>query len=478
MSDRYVIGPGCDRPWGGLECSGVRQGGVCVCGSATGSEHCLRPWVMSPPVRLPVFPHCGRIRIPGLATLPPGLRRLPRYQVTSARCRSASSVCFWEKGFSGSKTHNACWKPSVRSGAVCSAAGTLPSWPGSLNSVLNPVFRRFCRRCKKTVGWIRSARDAVGGNPVLHGVEAGWGECDHGFAWTGWSYAGTAGTTVSAKPVWRKCWSLQDIRPGNITIVLIRKGCGFIAPDVGGSASGGTQWGVLCFHLAGRISRGARYSAIGRFGRVSEVAGTGCRPVIREGNSAAFREFAWRFVNITLRALVALGSVRIMPKFYVMSPISGNSIRHIRCRWLKDNYLICLPKSRMRRTRWRSRMCPVICKVIRKLWLSGQQELALSSEKGKKIYDPILDGLRSAIRYDRTYFDKIVASAAVTGKTDYRKTAALLSPDYTNMQDPRPIFDWQQVIRKKRDCICRAGCVIGCGSGGSGGNSMFAIWSR
>lgn len=49
----------------------------------------------------------------------------------------------------------------------------------------------------------------------------------------------------------------------------------------------------------------------------------GCRPVIGEGNSAAFREFAWRFVNIIARALVALGSVRIMPKFYVMSPISG-----------------------------------------------------------------------------------------------------------------------------------------------------------
>src|SRR5699024_10971749 len=77
-------------------------------------------------------------------------------------------------------------------------------------------------------------------------------------------------------------------------------------------------------------------------------------------------------------------------------------------------------------------------------------ELALSSEKGKKIYDPILDGLRSAIRYDRTYFDKIVASLLpLLEKLTTGKTAALLSPDYTNMQDPRPIFDWQQVIRKK-----------------------------
>jgi hypothetical protein len=29
------------------------------------------------------------------------------------------------------------------------------------------------------------------------------------------------------------------------------------------------------------------------------------------------------------------------------------------------------------------------------------------------------------------------------------KTAQLISPNYTDMSDPRPIFDWQQVIRKK-----------------------------
>ncbi len=52
-----------------------------------------------------------------------------------------------------------------------------------------------------------------------------------------------------------------------------------------------------------------------------------------------------------------------------------------------------------------------------------------------------LDGLRSAIRYDRTYFDKIVASLLpLLEKLTTGKTAALLSPDYTNMQDPRPIF--------------------------------------
>lgn len=62
----------------------------------------------------------------------------------------------------------------------------------------------------------------------------------------------------------------------------------------------------ILFHLAyPEIS--ARYNAIGRFGRISEVASRLTGQLSGEGNSAAFREFAWRFVNIIARALVALG---------------------------------------------------------------------------------------------------------------------------------------------------------------------------
>lgn len=81
-------------------------------------------------------------------------------------------------------------------------------------------------------------------------------------------------------------------------------------------------------------------------------------------------------------------------------------------------------------------------------------EVALSSEEGKQLYDPILDGLRSAVRYDRTYFDKIVASLLpLLEKLTTGKTAELLAPDYLDMNDSRPIFDWEQIIRKRPWCI-------------------------
>ncbi|MFX7874632.1 conjugative coupling factor TraD, PFGI-1 class, partial [Acinetobacter baumannii] len=47
------------------------------------------------------------------------------------------------------------------------------------------------------------------------------------------------------------------------------------------------------FHL-GWPDLSARYNAVGRFGRISEVATRVAGQLSGEGNSAAFREFAWR----------------------------------------------------------------------------------------------------------------------------------------------------------------------------------------
>ncbi len=87
----------------------------------------------------------------------------------------------------------------------------------------------------------------------------------------------------------------------------------------------------------------------------------------------------------------------------------------------------------------------------------------------------ILDGLRSAVRYDRTYFDKIVASLLpLLEKLTTGKIAALLAPDYTDMNDPRPIFDWQQVIRKKGIVYVGLDALSDAEVASAVGNSMFA----
>lgn len=62
----------------------------------------------------------------------------------------------------------------------------------------------------------------------------------------------------------------------------------------------------------------------------------------------------------------------------------------------------------------------------------------------------MLDGLRSPVPYDLTYFDKIVVSLLPPlEQLPTGKIAQLLAPNYSDLSGPRPISDWMQVIRKR-----------------------------
>lgn len=93
----------------------------------------------------------------------------------------------------------------------------------------------------------------------------------------------------------------------------------------------------------------------------------------------------------------------------------------------------------------------------------------------EKFYDPILDGLLSAVRYDKTYFDKIVASLLpLLEKLTTGTLAALLAPDYHDLDDTRPILDWQQAIRQKAVVYVGLDALSDAVVAAAVGNSMFA----
>jgi len=86
-------------------------------------------------------------------------------------------------------------------------------------------------------------------------------------------------------------------------------------------------------------------------------------------------------------------------------------------------------------------------------------------------YDPILDGLRSAVRYD----NKIVASLLpLLEKLTSGKIAQLLAPNYSDLNDPRPIFDWMQIIRKRAVVYVGLDALSDAEVAAAVGNSMFS----
>ncbi|XOQ12344.1 MAG: type IV conjugative transfer system coupling protein TraD [Serratia liquefaciens] len=404
------------------------------------------------------------------------LRRLPRYVMSTKQIPVSHRRLFLGQGFRWTQKHTQRLQDTLRPevarylqpnrfylGAPQLEMLTehrLP-WLGKLLSAdtpLNPV----------------RPLPPVGGNPALHGIEPD--EKDVTLA-LGERVGHTVvyGTTRVGKTRLAELLVTQDIRRGEVTIVFDPKGDADLMKRVWAEAHrAGRGDELYIFHL-GWPEISARYNAVGRFGRVSEVASRVAGQLSGEGNSAAFREFAWRFVNIIARALVALGE---RPD-YTLIMRYVNNIADLYIRYAEKIIQAQLPALQTQIENNQQ----VLGEDDVPRNMQGQPdalriwaiEVALSSEEGKKLYDPILDGLRSAVRYDRTYFDKIVASLLpLLEKLTTGKTAELLSPDYQDIDDTRPIFDWEQIIRKKAVVYVGLDALSDSEVASAVGNSMFA----
>ena len=404
------------------------------------------------------------------------LRRLPRYVMSTKQIPVSHRRLFLGQGFRWTQKHTQRLQDTLRPEVArylqpnrfylgarqleMLTEHRLP-WLGKLLSAdtpLNPV----------------RPLPPVGGNPALHGIEPD--EKDVTLA-LGERVGHTVvyGTTRVGKTRLAELLVTQDIRRGEVTIVFDPKGDADLMKRVWAEAHrAGRGDELYIFHL-GWPEISARYNAVGRFGRVSEVASRVAGQLSGEGNSAAFREFAWRFVNIIARALVALGE---RPD-YTLIMRYVNNIADLYIRYAEKIIQAQLPALQTQIENNQQ----VLGEDDVPRNMQGQPdalriwaiEVALSSEEGKKLYDPILDGLRSAVRYDRTYFDKIVASLLpLLEKLTTGKTAELLSPDYQDIDDTRPIFDWEQIIRKKAVVYVGLDALSDSEVASAVGNSMFA----
>jgi conjugative coupling factor TraD (TOL family) len=231
----------------------------------------------------------------------------------------------------------------------------------------------------------------------------------------------------------------------------------------------GREGEFYVFHL-GWPELSARYNAIGRFGRISEVATRIAGQLSAEGDSAAFKEFAWRFVNIIARALVELGQ---RPDYALIQ----QHVINIDALFLQyaHHYF-----SRTNAKAWESIVAiegKLNDKTIPRHMLGRERRVVAIEQylSQSRIYDPVLDGLRSAVRYDRTYFDKIVASLLpLLEKLTTGKIAQLLAPQYSDLNDPRPIFDWMQVVRQRAIVYVGLDALSDPEVAAAVGNSMFA----
>ncbi|NWB98370.1 type IV conjugative transfer system coupling protein TraD [Pseudomonas gingeri] len=318
----------------------------------------------------------------------------------------------------------------------------------------------------------------VGGSPRLHGVEPNEVEVSLPLG-ERVGHSLILGTTRVGKTRLAELFIIQDIRRKKLVngtpefepvFVFDPKGDADLLKRMYVEAKrAGREGEFYVFHL-GWPDFSARYNAVGRFGRISEVASRISGQLSGEGNSAAFREFAWRFVNIVARALVELG---IRPDYLKIQQhvinIDALFIEYSGYYFAKQD-----PKA------WE-----VIVTIEGSLNekntpynMRGRQKRVTAIDQylsQTRVADPVMDGLRSAVRYDKTYFDKIVASLLpLLEKLTTGHMAELISPDYTDLNDPRPIFDWMQAIRKRAIVYVGLDALSDPEVAAAVGNSMFS----
>lgn len=403
------------------------------------------------------------------------LKRLPYYTMSSRQVPIGRKYLFLGKGFRWTQRH------TQRLHDCFQLHGEKYISPSPLYSWVKAFEKRheesLLSRLTASDHFLNPFRPLppVEGIPAIHGVELNEENVTVPLA----SRVGhmlVLGTTRVGKTRLAELLITQDIHRGKtfaereVVIFFDPKGDADILKRMYAEAKrAGRENEFYCFHL-GWPDMSARYNAIGRFNKITEVASRISGQLSSEGNSAAFKEFAWRFVNIIARALVELG---YRPDYAQIA------------RYVRSIDSLFLEYAKVYFDRQNSELWGLISQVAATL---DQKNLAFSMKgrdlmvvavdqyiREEKIFDPVLDGLCSAVRYDKTYFDKIVASLLpLLEKLTSGKVAELLSPNYADISDSRPIFDWEEVIRKKGIVYIGLDALSDLTVASAVGNSMFA----
>ena len=279
------------------------------------------------------------------------------------------------------------------------------------------------------------------------------------------------GTTRVGKTRLAEIFITQDIARGDVVIVFDPKGDAALMKRVVAEARrAGREDELYVFHL-GYPDISCRYNAIGNFSRITEIATRVTNTLPNEGNSAAFREFAWRFTNMISMALVKMGK---RPDYQLITRYITN-IEPL----LVEYYQQWLPE--VAPEGWEQEVNRIKNSINERDLPYGQKGRShdvialVRYAKEQGLYEPVANGLRSAFEYDKTYFDKIVASLLpLMEKLISGKISELISPDYSDIDDSRPIIDWRQIIRRKGIVFIGLDAPSDMAVAAAVGNSMFA----
>lgn len=306
----------------------------------------------------------------------------------------------------------------------------------------------------------------VGGDPAIHGVEPNERE-----VWTSIlervGHMVVLGTTRVGKTRFAEILITQDIHRGDVVIVVDPKGdVELLKRMYAEAARAGRAKDFWFFHL-GYPEISDRYSPVSSIGRITEVATRLANQLPGEGQSAAFKEFVWLYVNILSRTMFALG---MNPTYDLLAQYAADidslAERYFEA-WLNKEH-----------PDWLNYFEGSDQEVDAQVKKTGRsrtavQFLVMMRKKGWN--DPIADGLSSILANDKTRYQALINSLyPLLQKLTSGKVSELLSPKWDDVNDKRRIFDWDKIMNMGGIVYIGLDTLSDAEVAAAVGNAMFA----
>ncbi|MGE0116213.1 MAG: type IV conjugative transfer system coupling protein TraD [Steroidobacteraceae bacterium] len=418
-----------------------------------------------------------------------GLRRLPFYSMPFAKLPVSKERLFLGKGFEWEPKHTQrlhdCEQPGADRYIKPTRAYQLARWI-DMQSEFNPALRPLSRLTKLPSQWNPVAPIAdVGGNPTIHGVGLLERERDiHMKLAERVGHLLVLGTTRVGKTRLAELIIAQDIARGDVVIVFDPKGDAALMKRVYREAKrAGRLDHLYIFHL-GYPEVSARYNPVGQFTRITEVASRIAGQMPGDGQSQAFREFVWRYVNVISACRNALGYrpdiEQIKYNAENLEPLVIQYLEFVLERECKEG-----PLANWRKVieKWERLFDDPEAKEFRKpRHMSDRSNRAMALCKFYKdnkdtyrLHDSCAESLLTTFFYDAAKFNMLVASLMpLLEKLCTGKCAELISPNYLDGDRNRPIFTWAEVIRTGGIVYVGLDALSDPEVAAAVGNSMFA----
>lgn len=396
------------------------------------------------------------------------LRRLPRYELTASEIPWSETELFLGLGFRWDQRHTQRLF-TARQPEYAHLRARNRWYDRARNFERRHPGHWLTKRFRQEAWWNPVAPlPPVGGDPAIHGIEPEemeqWMDLGERVGHTL-----VLGTTRVGKTRLAETLITQDIRRGDIVIAFDPKGDVALLRRMYAEAKrAGREKEFYFFHL-GYPDISARYSPIGTYAQITEVATRVANQLPGEGQSAAFKEFVWRFVNVIAKTMEALGIKPTYEALYRHATNIDSLAQQYFELWLDRDH-----------TGWRDELAQkgASKEIAAQAQKTGRSILALSILaliREKTWHDPIADALGSVLTNDRSYFEKLVSSLyPLLEKLTTGQINELLSPDMSNPDDRRPAFDWDKIISQGGIVYVGLDSLSNFEVASAVGNAMFA----